>query len=318
MSWTLINTSGQRVLDDTFENVLAPSLRRLTIRDGDNWGLMNGESQEWIIQPRYDELMSFPTVVSGGNRGGKYVLVQDNGQEIGKSHFDMMGYFYDGLATAIFEGQYGYLRSDGEWGIPPVFSHAKCFREGRAVVSHRPWMEGYIDTDGNAVTDSKYIVAGNFGEGLAFVKEKNKNAAFIDRMGQKVFEGDWFTSAFPFREGLSMYCTPDEGPNPRVGFLDLHGRPVFDRTFDDASCFTNGIAAVKIKEKWGVIDRAGDLVVPADYDRIGIHAQDLIPAYKDGKCGYITASNEVAIPFEFSQAREFVADGIAVVKLPAD
>lgn len=69
--------------------------------------------------------------------------------------------------------------------------------------------------------------------------------------------------------------------------------------------FSEGLAAVKTKDKWGYIDADGKLVVEAVYDGASTFSEGLAAVQKNGYWGFIDASGAVKIGFSFSAVTPF-------------
>jgi len=64
-----------------------------------------------------------------------------------------------------------------------------------------------------------------------------------------------------FREGMAAVKIGD-----KWGFINEDGQVVIAPIYDDASNFFDGLAVVKIGSKWGYIDKTGQVVIPLKYD----------------------------------------------------
>lgn len=54
----------------------------------------------------------------------------------------------------------------------------------------------------------------------------------------------------------------------KAGFANSDGKIFIEAKFDDALLFSEGLAGVKIGDKWGFIDGTGEVVIPVMYDEI--------------------------------------------------
>ncbi|HDS29982.1 MAG TPA: WG repeat-containing protein, partial [Firmicutes bacterium] len=54
------------------------------------------------------------------------------------------------------------------------------------------------------------------------------------------------------------------------GFIDKTGQYVINPQFDFAFDFSEGLAPVKIAEKWGFIDKTGQFVINPQFDGIDL------------------------------------------------
>jgi hypothetical protein len=79
--------------------------------------------------------------------------------------------------------------------------------------------------------------------------------------------------------------------------------------------FTQGLAAVKIKEKWGYINKKGKIVISPRFDEAYSYGEfDLAVVRIDSKYGYIDKTGKIIIPVKFDSASWF-SDGLAIVKI---
>ncbi|MDE3196409.1 MAG: WG repeat-containing protein, partial [Acidobacteriota bacterium] len=83
---------------------------------------------------------------------------------------------------------FGFLDHSGKIVIPPTFTLAWDFSEGRAVVRTNGFQKGYIDKSGRTVVKPQFDSASDFSEGLASVGYYGPNGRFgyIDSNGTVV------------------------------------------------------------------------------------------------------------------------------------
>ena len=94
------------------------------------------------------------------------------------------------------------------------------------------------------------------------------------------------------------------------GYIDKSGELVIPYQWEKAGTFRNGIAYVYDDGQYGYIDRNGTFKVP-----MGLKDSDLTPikAPDSGLWGYADRDGKVVIPFEWEYAREF-SEGLACVE----
>ena len=66
-------------------------------------------------------------------------------------------------------------------------------------------------------------------------------------------------------EEEAAYLADYESPENKWGFIDKAGKLVIAAEFDDVGPFSEGLAAVNQNGKWGYIDRTGQVVIPINY-----------------------------------------------------
>ena len=131
----------------------------------------------------------------------------------------------------------------------------------------------------------------------------------IDRVSKELAESTKkYDRLFSYHEGLARVCKDN-----KYGFIDKKGREIIPCKYDDADDFDGGIAIIKTGGKVGGIDVVGNIVIPAIFDAIHWNGKDnLHPAKKDEKWGYINQQGKIAISFDFDFCERFV-EGLAAI-----
>lgn len=103
--------------------------------------------------------------------------------------------------------------------------------------------------------------------------------------------------------------------NNKYGFIDSSGKLVIPLIYDNVYSFSEGLAKVRIEGKSGFISPKGDVVIPLVYDGAGSFKEGLaqVKSQKNGKWGYIDTIGRFVIDPKFECAYEFV-DGLAHVR----
>jgi hypothetical protein len=96
----------------------------------------------------------------------------------------------------------------------------------------------------------------------------------------------------------------------RKAIKNEHSSPHY--SFNDVHFFTEGMAGVRIKDKWGFIDKNCTLVIPCIYDKVCPFSENLAVVKVNDKYGYINKKGELVIPCTFDDASNF-KNGIAKV-----
>ena len=170
---------------------------------------------------------------------------------------------------------------------------------------------GYVDRTGQLVTGYIYDLASPFYEGLAFVKVNGK-CGFIDVAGSFVFGEERFCGPMhgDFHEGLAMVEYKGKTPyfkdrdylkNRKRGYLDAEGKVAIEPTFFNAEDFSEGFAAVNLKEnsQWGFINKSGKFVISPRYDFANSFSEGLAAVESGGKVGFIDSKGDWVISPRF-------------------
>lgn len=249
-----------------------------------------------------------PSVIGSFNEGmamvmknGKWGYIDKNLMVVIRAQYDEASDFKEGLAVVGNNGKYGFVDKSGNVVIPLQYDYAASFSEGLAVVE-KDELWGYIDTKGNAVIPIEYIFeVYDFSEGLAAVIGENDDYkySFIDKSGKVVIPPRFIhydnMGAAPFSEGLAAVY--DE--HGKYGYIDKNGALVIPIQFEQASLFSEGMAAVSKDGKWGYINRNGDMVVPMQYEYAGNYSEGLAAVKKNNLWGFINKEGKVVIDYKF-------------------
>ncbi|MFA4903518.1 MAG: WG repeat-containing protein [Desulfobaccales bacterium] len=223
--------------------------------------------------------------------------------------------------------KWGYVDKTGQLIIPFKFDHAYDFSEGLAAVEIKE-KTGYIDKTGKFVIPPRFISGFPFSDGMALVvirrSEKDKypmnKLGYIDKSGKLAIQLKETLDSkslhvtykgLYFSEGL-VYIE-----HGKLGYIDKAGKTIIPPQYNDTQPFSEGLAAVKLEDKYGYIDRSGKMVIPPQFSDAGPFSEGLAPVQIDShgdQEGYIDKSGKLVISGgEFSAARAF-SEGLAAVR----
>lgn len=193
------------------------------------------------------------------------LLIDRNGQTVAVLDFSPMydlvevHNFCEGRALVkTSQGRYGYVDAQGKLVIPPVYSEASSFSEGKALVglSDRQGRMGFqvIDTDGNVLFPLRYadaLYAGRYTEGrlLAYSQTARQWSYLDDRGRMCLFLPDTLSGAFPFRKGVAVTASK-EG----YGLIGRKGDLLLSACYKKVCVVTDKRAAALVKGKWNLYD----------------------------------------------------------------
>lgn len=184
--------------------------------------------------------------------------------------------FSEGLATVRKGNKWGYINKNGEIVVPIIYKGAKSFAEGLAVVSSfGEYGYGYINKEGEVVIPFGFDNADQFSDGIAIV--------YYDR-----------TCYY----GAEQCCINKNGEFVEIAYCVEHIH----------SSFSNGRAAVRIKNLFGYIDTKGQLVIQPEYEDYGEFKNGCAIVMKDKKIGCIDTNGNVMVPFIFEDPQEMYSE----------
>lgn len=146
----------------------------------------------------------------------------------------------------------------------------------------------------------------------------NNHWGLMNQNGEVVIFPRYEWTDYDF-EGLTRYMSggktgylrgdPDDDTDPN----EFH----IQAKFDYADRYCNGTAVVMIDNKWGVIDKAGRVVVPMEFDGVLRFQEGFAGVQRGERCGFVNRAGDLKIPLQFKKVRSF-HNGFAAVQLPDD
>ncbi|MBM3981963.1 MAG: WG repeat-containing protein [Planctomycetes bacterium] len=154
----------------------------------------------------------------------------------------------------------------------------------------------------------QYVCANSFAEGHASVCKGESRWYMIDTTGEVAFGP--FGSASDFEDGV-VSVWHDNGP----ALLRKDGTIVQIRDVDWLSNYcSNGRIEFALSDTCGYVDRDGTVVIPASYDQASIFSDGLAAVQLNGRWGYIDTNGAMVIESRFDAA-SFFKGGLAYVKV---
>jgi hypothetical protein len=287
---------------------------------------------------------------------GKFGFIDRSGNVVIQPQFQGVYDFSNGLAKIYVGGKFdtAYIDETGKIVIEPLFDIGGIFSEGFAWVGFDPtkteykignkthyssqsshsfnYKIGFIDKSGKFITEPIFTFAGNFSEGLAFVRTKENKFGFIDKTGKFVItpKFDW---ADNFSEGLALVFVKG-----KYGFIDKTGKIIIKPQFTKAESFSEGLACVKIggtvrepnfgmqnitttiaDTNYAYIDKTGKVVFRIKAGEARSFSEGLARFERFGKNGdgFVDKTGKIVIDPKVDAAGEF-SEGLAEVFLPGD
>ena len=136
-------------------------------------------------------------------------------------------------------------------------------------------------------------------------------SGYIDKEGDLVIEAK-FDDAKDFYEGLAPVRVGD-----KWGYIDKTGEFVIEPQFEKADIFSSGVAAVMVDDKWGYIDKTGKFVIPPSQDEPTRFSEGLALFVDEeiGKVGYVDTTGKFVIKPEYDYGEQYFLEGyVTVVK----
>jgi WG containing repeat len=136
--------------------------------------------------------------------------------------------------------------------------------------------------------------------------EKENSWGYINDLGQEMIKPS-FEEASLFSEGLA--AVSQDG---KYGYINKAGKKIIDFKFQDAESFHNGNAVVLKDSLYGLINKNGDYIIPAKYQELAEASDDIFMAVKGDSSGYIQKNGKPLTQFIFDVANDY-KNGYAII-----
>lgn len=260
----------------------------------------------------YDFTQEYAVYVQNGKKG----LIDHDGKVVVEAVYDEIAYngkdkgdisVRDGK-DCFFINQQGYKTKMPE----ETYEAVSALSQSR-IVAKKDGKYGYLDKNFNAKTEFIYEDATPFYEGVAAVKQGEK-WALIDRKGELVTD-------FLFEEvsrNSRGICSINKMIAVRQGkdffFINEKGERLSEQTYEEVKAFEgDDMCAVRMKGKWGYIDKNGNLNIECSYEDAKSFTNGYAAVKKNGIWGYIDKNNNMTIQPVFDDAGLMTQDGVAPV-----
>ena len=267
------------------------------VKQDGKWGFISREDGRWISRCQWDGMDEFRGGLSRVCQEGKMGAIDEAGNQIipciwekmdkiketglirvmrkaqwlyldreGKvaisQPFEYLGPFEGKVAKVKLDGKWGYCDQAGTLYSPrQIPRHLKDYRTCYHFFRDLAWVSlngkvGFIDYDGNEVIPCQWDRAHITDKGLIQV-QRGYELGLLRRDGTQVYPCrlNWIG---PFRSGMAI--AEQDG---KRGIIDLEGNVLLPFQWDYVTDFRKyDLALVRLGDKWGIVDRAGQLVQP--------------------------------------------------------
>lgn len=269
---------------------------RLFSRDG-KCGFMDAGGRE-VLPPVYDEAQDFSNGFAAVEENRVVRLIGPQGKTF-KTLEGFSSVAVQAAGEPLFTargGKVGFIGTDGKFIVPPIFERAVVFNDGIGLVGQVTSQGGkwlYVDAQGKVLyPNAAWRPYNAFSKDRAFVllevkPNKTLSLAMVDPKGQIIASG--ITNQMGgFTDGPA--CVQFEGG--LWGYLAQDGKKAFEKTWEAAYPFSEGLAAVKVDGLIGFINTQGEMVIPPAFDRVSGFHDGAAWVVQKGKEAYIDPSGK--------------------------
>ncbi|MBK6379064.1 MAG: WG repeat-containing protein [Chitinophagaceae bacterium] len=172
-----------------------------------------------------------------------------------------------------------------------------------------------------------YVVDYPFSNGYTLVYKKLPPASPLQKAPEKIYGvinsekklvvPMLYKSIMPSGEN-GIFIIKDGADNAGIFSVPAQ-KLIVEPQYFDIEGFSEGLAVIKKRKPdygflWGAVDVNGSIVIPFEYDYLGVLKEGLVNFQKENKMGFLDKNNKVIIPAMYYNFSVF-SDGLAAVKV---
>ncbi len=296
--YALLNNKGQFLTDFVYNGIYSGSEEGFfEVKRNGKHGHIDINGKE-IIPCMYDDGCYFSEGVAAEYLNGKCGMVDCFNHTVIPFEYEEICICKNNLINAKKNGKYGLINKFNEVIVDFKFDEIDCWQTRECIVYPArigdKW--GLIDRNGNTVENFIYDDAqlisdneDNAGEFIILLKGELKAIYSTKKTG--------FITDFIYN--FVGYLSNDRfsvSINNKYGFIDTTGEIIVPLIFDDCrEYYKEGFCIVYKNDKAGMINLAGQNVIPCEYDYLENCSEGLIYATKNKHKYFIDRHNNIII-----------------------
>jgi hypothetical protein len=202
-----------------------------------------------------------------------YSLFDGKIKDVYKLKYDRTHHTSNGLTIVDIGYRYGYINENGVEITPIHFNSANSFSDGVAIVS-KDGKYGMIDKQGNYILDLKYTRITRLGVdyevsehnkwGVVNIKNGHVNIVVPINIDVKYIVRE------PFSNNVAIYTLSPKNysDKQKYGLIDTEGNVIIEPKYERIDKFEKGLAIAKKRSKLGLINTKGEEVTLFKYKDI--------------------------------------------------
>lgn len=247
-----------------------------------------------------------------GNADGSFIgYIDDKGKMAIPAQFNTCGLFSCGFARVVLSNRIYFVDTKGtiQNRVPMLDNCGAFYYNASNYQVNNLW--GMMDTNFETIIQPAYFGLGRMSDvGLAMVRPTSKDKwGYLNKEGRLIVAPQ-FDEAYSFSDGLAIVRVGD-----KYGAIDKSGNFAINAVWDGLQECGEGrmVFYDNAAKKCGLIDLNGVVKLPAMYDAIGAAGDNgMIWYQQDKRYGYIDKDGNIILAPMFDNATPF-ADGIAWV-----
>lgn len=296
----MIDRNGRYLFDCIYDDLGVYSEGVVYASVNDKYGYYNLEGEQ-VIPHQYDDAYDFHDGVAKVESEGNQSFINNSGEYIVPIVYEEIEPYHDTLYTFIEDGYYGIINHKAQIFVEPIYTAIGTVNNGLAIASFQDRVV-YLDTLGRMVIDNgyepypNYLLKGEFVDGVAIANKKGK----YGRINVK----DEVVTAFEFDNiemGVDLIPAEQEG---LWGLFKEDGEVIVKPEYSSLVSGDNGHFVASKGDTLGVILQNGATTVPFSFSALESIGEDLYLVTQNGKVG-VYKNEKLIVPIDYDQIGMF-------------
>lgn len=300
---------GNIVLPLVLEQIQEFHNGRAFVKNGKHYGAID-EHANILFYGNYDRVWEYYNGFALVMKNQKTGFINKQGVVVVPIIYDWAEYgvFTEGLVPVALKQKIGFIDSTGVIVIPMKFNHAEHFIDGLAQIGDEKGLIGFINHKGIEIIPPIHSEARRIFDTYILAKLDEKTILY-DYSGNKI--------DLPYDE-IGMSNHPDfffarEGN--LYGLLDKKLNIVIPITYNEIQMIRQNLLAVKKGQTVNFLNKKGIIAFPFTCNAVDDQYEDgMIKVYIKNKSGLINLSGKLIVPAKYDDIQSF-ENGIAIVEL---
>ena len=227
----------------------------------------NYEQIEAISNVDENENLSYDSKVLRVENGGKYGLINMEGNEILSCEYDEITALQGVENTLLVskDGSYGVVSDEGNILLPTQYSEIQGLGDEAVdgfIVKNLDGKYGVVDISNGQVLEMKYDGISKIHQGDYYVVTDSGKQKVVKKDGTESLNGS-------YDEITAILKNPENGviykDGEKYGVMSLSGEKTINATYDELKEAKSGILIAKTGDNYGIIDLTGNTLVEFKY-----------------------------------------------------
>ncbi|MBO7554394.1 MAG: WG repeat-containing protein, partial [Neisseriaceae bacterium] len=281
----LIDKSG-KIISDEYDFIGNIDYGFAKIKQKDKYGLMD-KNGKIIIPCEYDDILTLtkePDLIAV-KKDNQWGFVDKNNSTIIPFVYEQVWNFHNGFAKIRNNQQYGIIDLTGKIIIPASYQWLSDANEQGVMVFKQDNLFGLINKDNQIVREAKSEKIADFNHIIIQKQTVSINKTVEENSPQE-----------------------KQADNMEYDFEKIDGKYVMSEKI-----LANRTTIIKENNQYGLINTAGKIILPMEYDYISVISEDRFKIQKNKQYGIADSQGNILLPPKYAEIFDF-EDGLATVK----